>query len=281
MTHLPAGPGAEIDTIIAHWQHQTRATSTAARIDELARRFATRLTATGVASLHDADLADCENFVWAPTRRGQPPAMHTVHLRRTVVRAIYRTLVELDPTRTDPTRQLDLPAKPAGGTRPLTDNEITLVRTTALTHPHQPARVAVTVALAEATATTGELHQICWEHLDLTTGTVELPGADPVTARTGTLTRWGHGVLTTHHADGFVIERRTPFRDPHSGQAAMSNLLARLLNDAGIHDPAVKPSSIRLWGARQHLTTSGIEAAARALGYDSLDRAATTLHHHW
>jgi len=276
------GPVAEVDAVIAYWSTGTRPAGTATRIDELARRFAARLAATGIGSIRDAGSIDCEQFVWASTRRGKSPSLHTVHLRRTVLRAIYRTLHALDDTITDPTQHLGLPGKPAMATRPLTDSEIVQLRTTALSRTRRPWRAAAAVALAEATATTGELHQIRWDHLDLTEGSIMLPGADPIRPRTTTLTNWGRGVLTQHAPGvGHVIGRRVEFADGHVAQAAMSSLLARLLNEAGLRDDSVKPSSIRLWAGRQHLNADGIEAAARALGLDSLDRTATALDHRW
>lgn len=77
-------------------------------------------------------------------------------------------------------------------------------------------------------------------------------------------------------------------RGPHSvgttayaAQPAMSSALSRLISSAGVTDPQVRPSSIRLWGGANTLAASGIEAAARALGIDSLDATAAALGHDW
>ena len=66
-----------------------------------------------------------------------------------------------------------------------------------------------------------------------------------------------------------------------TAQAATANLIIKLLGTAGIREPGVTPTSIRLWGAAQHLNTYGIEAAARVLGVDSLESAAAALGYHW
>jgi len=281
-----SSPTAATAVVIQAWKATSTSDATFTRLSELAKRFATRLTVTGVASLSDVTVEDCENFVWAPTRRGVAPSRHTVHLRRTAVRALYREAQQFDPDLADPSVTLRLPPKPGNNTRPLTDRELILVRTAALARPRQPLRAAATVAFAEATATTSEVPPITIADINLHTKTVTLPGADPVQPRTGTLTDWGVGVLTRYlttiicNPDDLVFARINNSPNSHVAQAAMSNLLARLLHEAGIHDPLTKPASIRLWGGRQQLH-HGIEAATRSLGLDSLDRAANALGHHW
>lgn len=285
LRHLPS-PVAQVEHLTATW---TATPSTRQRMGDLMRRFALRLASTGVVSLYDATSVDCDGFVWAVTKRSQQPAMHTVHLRRSALRTLYRLLRDVDPTAPNPTLDVALPAKPTLATRPVTDNELDLIRTTALGRPRTGLRSAAVVALAEATATTGEIPHIHWPQLDLDTGIVQLPGANPVAARTGTLTPWGIGVLRRHQQhlptksmlEGPVADRHTTNTDTHVAQAAITNLLAGIITAAGLDDPTLKPASIRLWAAQQHLHHSGIEAATRALGWDSLDRAADALDHQW
>ena len=126
--------------------------STVNRMGDLAMRFARRLAAAGVASLLDADLSDCEGFVWATTRRRQTPALATIHLRRTTLRTLYRTLEALGTEVLDPRSTLELPPKSRRGTRALSDDEMTLLRTTALGRRRQSLRAAALVALIESTA---------------------------------------------------------------------------------------------------------------------------------
>jgi site-specific recombinase XerD len=93
------------------WTRQPLADSTLQRLAGLITRFASRLVATGVASLLDATLADCEGFVWARTKRNAAPSMHTVHLRRTAVHGLFQALHQLEPTIVDPTNSLELPPR--------------------------------------------------------------------------------------------------------------------------------------------------------------------------
>lgn len=269
------------------WAGGAIAASTQARLGTLLERFVFRLAATGVTSVLDASPEDCDAFLWAPTRRNAPPSVHTVHLRRTALRGLYRALRELDPSVVDPTRDLDLPEKVSLRARALTDGEITLVRTAALGRHRQPMRAAATIALAEATATTGEIPQVRWGDVDLAAGTALLPGADPARPRAGRLTEWGVHVLGRSSSDmapppgDLVIPRRSGPPESHAAQAATANRITKLLAAAGLVGADVRPNSIRLWAATSTLTAAGIEAAARALGIDSLDAAAGALAYRW
>lgn len=214
--------------------------------------------------------------------------MHTVHLRRTALRDLYRVLAGLDPTIVDPTARMGLPAKAGPGTRALTDEEIGLVRTAAIGRAHQPLRAAATIGLAEATGTTGEIPNIGWEQVDLDSGAVWLPGATPIRPRSGYLTGWGRGVLRRWHDNcpdhgpvGPVLPRRVGASRGHSAQAQTANYISGLLRSAGVQGSGVRPGSIRLWAARTVLETAGVEAAARALGIGSLDAAARALGYQW
>jgi integrase/recombinase XerC len=283
-----AGSGAVAETKVALlvWATFEPAASTLRRLGDLALRFAARLDATGVGSLLNATADDCDGFVWAPTRRNRPPSMHTVHLRRTALRGLYRAVRLLDPTVTDPTVTLALPSKGEQRARPVTTGELVLIRTAALGRPRQPLRAAVVIALAETGATTGEIPQLTWNDIDLDTGDVALPGAPPVQPRSGVLTDWGAGVLqrwaTSHpNPSGLIVTRRNAGSLGHTAQAGIVNSIGQTITAAGITDPQVRPGSIRLWAARQRLDQAGIEAAARLLGVDSLDAAATALDHQW
>ncbi|WP_334145090.1 hypothetical protein, partial [Rhabdothermincola sp.] len=284
---LGAGPSAEIDAVIAAWEREPLTDATRRRLGELARRFAARLDATGVASITDATREDCEGFVWAPTRRRTPPSLHTVHLRRTALRAIYRTVTTLAPGTVDPSAGVDLPAKTGRRPRPLTDDELDRLRIAALGRTQQPLRAAAVIALAEASATSGEIPCIRWADVDLTASTVALPGADPIKARTGVLTDWGTAVLgrwqraCLPEPDHPVVTRRPSAATGHSAQAATANQLTRLLRSAGLDHRDIRPGSVRLWAAATALRRGGIEAAARTLGIDSLDAAADALDHRW
>ncbi len=277
------GVEAELYVALGLWSEESLSTSTLERLAGLITRFANRLVATGVESLLDACLADCEGFVWAPTKRNTAPSMHTVHLRRTALRGLFRALRQLEPDFVDPTTHLDLPTKGDPRARPLTDDELTSLRIAALGRVRSSNRAALALALAESTATTGEIPQVRWRDVDLAAGTVALPGVTPVRARMGALSPWGRGVLkrvrneTSPPTDDFVVSRRG-YGDSHSGQAAMANLLAKLLDSAGLVGSDVRPTSIRLWAGATVLDTRGVEAAAAALGITSLDATLRSLH---
>jgi integrase/recombinase XerC len=282
-----SGPVAEVEVVVEAWADEPLAESTRARLGDLARRFATRLAATGVASLTEATPADADGYLWAPTRRNAPPSLHTVHLRRTTLRAVYRTLTRFQPGVTDPTHELDLPARVAERPRALTRDEVALVRTAALGRTRQPLRAATAVALAEAAATTGEIPRIRWADLDIPSGAVSLPGASPTRARTNWLTVWGQGVLARRQQEldpqptHTVVPHRSGLPTDHAAQAATANQLTKILRASGLDDPRIRPGSIRLWAATTVLHDRGIEAAARTLGIDSLDAAADTLEYRW
>ena len=277
------GLRAELAVVREIWSQQPRSRSTKERLGGLIERFASRLVATGVASLLDARRVDCESFIWARTRRNTVPALATVHLRRSALSGLFAVLCELEPGFVDPTVDVALPAKTTRRVRPLTDAEMTSAHVAALGRVRSSRRAVLSVALAEATATTGEIPQVRWRDLDLAAGTVQLLGASPVRARRGQLSSWGvrvlRRVLDEEHPDGgdFVVERRHDYGDAHSAQAAVANLLTKVLITAGLTAPGIRPTSIRLWGARQVLVRSGIEAAAAALGITSLDAARNAL----
>jgi integrase/recombinase XerC len=280
-------PAAELRVVLWAWLHDPALEpATVARMGTLAARFAQRLVSQQVRSLLDADPGACAAFVHARTRRGDLPSVHTRHLRRTTLRTLYRTLRHLGVDCGDPTLDLALPPKSMRAARPLDDDEIALVRTTALARRRDSTRAAAMVALCEAGATSGEVPQLRWADIDLDAGSVALPGVSRVRPRTGPLTDWGRAVLERLAGlatTAFVVHRSTHAPHSHNEQAAACRLLGRLLDDAGLgHEPDVRPSSIRYWAAHRQLTDRGsIEAAARLLGTTSLDIAADILDHHW
>lgn len=277
------GLDGELRVVLDVWSEVGRAPSTTERLTGLITRFVARLAATGVTSLLAVTLADCEGFVWARTRRNATPALHTVHLRRTALGGLFAVLRQLEPGFVDPTVDLTLPSKTQRRVRPLTDAEMTSVRVTALGRVRSTNRAVLAVALAEATATTGEIPQVRWCDVDLAAHSVHLLGASPVAPREGPLSAWGQRVMERvqrdedPHANDFVVARRGHYATPHDAQAAMANLLTKVLTAAGVTGSGVRPTSIRLWGARQVLLASGIEAAAAALGVASLDVARRAL----
>ena len=274
------GLAAELDVVAATWATRGLAVSTLNRLSWIASRFCMRLSATGVTSLLDVTPQDCEDFAWAPTKRRTPPTVSTVHLRRTALHGLFSVLRELEDGFADPSLGMELPPRGPLSTRPLDHDEIRLVRTAAAGRARHSGRATAAVALTEATATTSELARLRWCDVDLQRGTVTLPGAGLVRPRTGQLSAWGRAALTAQsegtdpHPPSWVVDRRVPYDGDHTAQAAMANLLGRVLAAAGLGGRGIKPTSIRLWGAARIRDRHGIEAAAGALGFTSLDATA-------
>ena len=262
--------------------------STVERLGRLIAQFATRQRQLGHTCLAEVTVDDVAAFLWARTRRGHPPAIATVHLRRTALRATARALTALGSPVDDPTAGLALPPKTRSDLRPLDDDEIAMVRIAAATKHRQQLTAMAAVALAEATATTGEIAQLCWRDLDLDQRTVSLPGLGRVHGRTGSLTVWGANALTRlDERIGEEPVRRIVYRGKapahtQAAQAAVVNRLARILTRAAITGHDVKPTSLRLWQPARALADGAtIEECARQLGHSSLDVTAAQLHYRW
>lgn len=274
----------ECRVVLWAWRHDpTAARLTADRLAELAARYATRLHRTGVHRFAHATAADAAAFIRAPTQRRTPPAVHTMHLRRTTVRSIHRTLYRLGAPTPDPTAHLELPSRWYRTQRPLTDTENHQLRTAVMTRRGNPPAGAILLALAEAGASTAELTLLRWSAV--TDTTVELPGGARILAREAALTEWGRAVIGTARAtndvepDALVLPGSTRPPGSHPAQAAMTNRLRQLLRTAQLdRHTDVGPRSIRLWAARTAYRRSGrVEDAAGVLGMRSLDATAAAI----
>lgn len=266
------------------WRHDPRqAPLTAARMAELAARYAARLENLGVDSLRSATPADAAGFVRARTRKGSPPSVHTMHLRRTTLRSIYRTLHELGSPCGDPTVFLELPSRWFRAVRPLTDAEIHQLRTAVMSRRGDPPAGALVLALAETGASTVELTALRWS--DIAADVVALPGGRRILPRTAALTYWGAAIINGYRAThqvgvtSLVVSGSTMPPRSQPAQAAMANRLRHLLRTAGLHtDPSLGPRSIRLWAAAHRYQMTGrIEDAAHVLGIRSLDACAAAI----
>ncbi len=263
--------------------------STAERIGPTIARFAARQRTLGRARLAEATADDVVGFLWGRTARGVDPAIATVHLRRTALRILIRTLEALGEQLPDPTAGIVLPARTRVALRALDDDELGLVRIGATGKTRARLLTMATLALAEATATTGEIALLRRRDLDLDHSQVHLPGTGLVGPRTGTLTRWGTAALerfvaAVNHSDGYapLVYRGAAAPGSQPSQAAIVNRLSRLLVVAGLDAVDVRPTSIRLWAPARALATGGrIEQAANQLGMHSLDVAAAQLGHCW
>lgn len=287
-SNMNAGPGptpaTAVRVAVDSWSVEEFMDSTIERMSEVAERFARRVAARP--TIGDVTTDDCEAFIHAATRTGEPPSLATLHFRRTTLRALYRSLRYHDITDLDPTLDLELPAKSTRRTRPLTDDEINLLRLCALGRSTTNFRSALALALAEATATTREIPLVTTSDIDLTDMTIRLPGGARVEPRTSTLTTWGAGVLQRHLAAAPDARHLIPVRGDAQrlpAQAGTCNLLATLLDTAGLRtEPDVRPGSIRAWAGATTLRSTGrIDAAASRLGLRSLDATADLIGYDW
>ena len=121
--------------------------------------------------------------------------------------------------------------------------------------------------------------------IDLDAATVTFGGSAPRTnalddwsART--VERWWKCLPEQPEPDELVCLTRRLTVD--NGARSIGTQLGNVLQEAGIrHRPGVSAGSIRLTGARHVFEQHGIEAAARFLGAESLDRTAEALRHCW
>ncbi|TMU92882.1 integrase [Streptomyces sp. DASNCL29] len=264
----------------------------------LLKRFERYAQLRGAAVLDDVTQDLAEDFITAPgrSRHGHVSnsAAATMRLRRSVVRAAYRTLRELKLSDTDPTRYIDLPRRAVGDVRPLTEDETIDLRHHA-SFVTRPSRHGAAAALALAGGHSGEIGHIRVRDLDVQNRRVWMHGSTKTDPRWCPLDNWGFDILVNRAR--FVSARqlrpdsapraRLAVSDRHASDAALQArvcvALRDLLTRIGLADEAdVKPSSVTAWaGVETFERTGRIEEAARLLGLRSLDRAAAVIGHAW
>ncbi|MFJ4964305.1 hypothetical protein ACIP6P_17940 [Streptomyces sp. NPDC088729] len=261
----------------------------------LLRRYTRYATLRGVLVVGDADEAITEDFVNAQgrSRHGHvsESAPATRILRRSVVRAAFRTLRELGLSDQDPTRDVELPTRTCEGVRALSEDEAVLLRHHAA-FVTRPTRHAAAAALALAGGHSGEIGHVTVADLDLEGSRVWMHGAAKYDSRWCPLDAWGRHVLRERAArvtaqDAEATTARlavsaVPGSDA-SLQARSCVALGDLLRRIGLGtDPHVKPASVTARAAVEAFQSKGrIEAAARRLGLRSLDRAAAVAGYAW
>ncbi len=262
----------------------------------LAQRFIRYTAASGAASLGEVDRRIAEGFITArgKSRHGDvsDSALATQHLRRTVLRTLFRTARGLGLVETDPTMDIRLPPKTGQAARPLTDDEMQLVRRYAESRIHRTRHAAV-VALADAGAHTGEIGHIALADLDLEHARVWVHGSTKTNPRWRPLDSWQVHVLSERAA--LLRSRHRDLADGDislatSGRGTDAQLQARVcvaLNDvmtrAGLGDEAdLRPASVTTHRAASvYAETGRIEDVAVCLGLASLDRAAAVIGYDW
>jgi integrase/recombinase XerC len=239
----------------------------------------------GLDGLDQVTRSIARSFVTAPTSAGEPPSTSTMHWRRTALRLLFRAARRHGLVDGDPTLDLDLPPRSSLGTRPLTDDEITLCRSVAQWSLAGSRRAAVW-ALAEATCRSSELPNITGDDIDLDLGRVWIAGGKATQPRTGQLTDWGLVQVRARLDEldvpslPLVYSGRSP---AGAGQVSGAAALVDVLTRAGLHrEPDVRPGSVAAWAGRRVLEKTGrIDCAARALGVQSLDRSARIVAWDW
>jgi len=276
-----------ISQVTDQWRNEDdRTDQTVQRMSEIADRFATRLTVTGVFDLFQAGPDHCEQFINAPTRTGDYPSIGTRHFRRVTLRALFRTIRTDGADIGDPTLDIELPPRSPFATRPLTIDEVLLCRTASFVTRSSDLRRPAAWALAEATASTSEIPHI--RGIDVKQLIVSLPGSSRTLPRRFSLTMWGQAIIERRIAE--LGDKNLPLTYDGDGtpgevspQAASCKLIAAILNTAGLgREPDVRPASVRYWRARAvYDMKRDLTGAARVLGMTSLDRAADAIGLAW
>lgn len=290
---LVAGWGA----VRACWrQERLLAEASVARMEEIGARFVHRLQAAGLSDWRQVDETACRGFITARTRSGTDPRPGTQHLRRSTVRAVFRSLRQLRLVVGDPTLDLRLPARSALTFRPLTDDEVVLCRASSRLGVSGGRSLlrATAWALGEATATSSEIGAVRLGDLDdpYAPRRVWFPGSRRRNPREGRLSEWGRLVLARHASaltaagagpDQLLAYTGAGPAGAYLAQASVCTGLTRVMALAGLReDPGVRPGSLRGWaGRRLYEDGLGLEEVTRRLGATSLDAAATEIGLSW
>ncbi|MFD0367742.1 hypothetical protein [Streptomyces sp. NPDC127114] len=293
---------ATVGQVLAEWQglvtRGEMSEQTLSRFGQLLHRFEAFATVHGAPLLSDLDTALTTQFVDAQgrTRHGRvaPASLSTRHLRRSVLRMCFASAHRLGLADTDPTRDIDLPPRVTGETRPLDEAEAVELRAAA-EFTHHATRHAAAAALALAGGFSGEIGHVTPADLDLTGARVWMHGSTKTRPRWCPLDTWAAHVLAAraHH----VQAAAPPGHEPGCLKLAVSSrngsneqiqarvcvALRDLVNRIGLGaDSTVRPASITAYAGWETFTrTRHIEAAARHLGMNSLDSTAALIGHDW
>jgi site-specific recombinase XerD len=274
-----------VDAVVSWMADVGYSTSTVAVTAEGLDRFVQFAAAHGVTDLGGVSDGLCAGFFSAAGTGGGRPSVPTMHHRRSVLRVFFRVLHSVDPTVVDPTWALELPSRSVDARRPLSDDELDVLRAESLSTVAETRQPSI-VALAEAGAVTTEIAAITANNVDLSARVVALPGCFQARARVVPLTGWGATQLRRriNQLDGEVrplvyngADRR------HAGQASISTNLRRLFTRAGLTGECdLGLGSVRAWAGANAFRASGrIEDAANVMGCRNLDSAARLIGWHW
>jgi integrase len=265
-------------SLLLSTQTRQRFVSTANRFFSFSRR------GYGLEWLDEVTPEIVRAFVLAPLE-DREPCVATMHLRRAVVRFVFRQARDLGLVDHDPCVDLVLPPRSSLAARPLTDDEIAVCRSyslTSLTNTRTPAAWA----LAESTARTAEIPHIRVRDIDLSCQRVWLHGSRRTVERWAPLTPWGATQLkrSIDMLDGLDAPLVYAANgSAASGQASSCIAVSDTLVRAGLgRERDLRPVSVAAWAGRSLLDQTGrIDAVARLLGVRSLDRAARIVAWDW
>jgi integrase len=271
------------DALATSWD----STRQSQRVSGILERFASFTDAGfGVDTVESVSAEIAAAFVHSALPDGSDPSVSFLHLRRSALRLLFRSLRESGLAVGDPTLDLVLPPRSPLATRPLADDEIVLCRGHAL-WSLTDLRRASAWTLAEATCRSVEIAQIKVGDLDLDGGRVWIHGGRTTSARWGHLTEWG-AVQLRRHIETLRSDPATRVvyggsGDVGTGQVSASVAIGDVLTRAGLaSERDVRPASVAAWAGRRILVETGcIDEVARRLGISSLDRTARFVAFDW
>lgn len=299
---------AAVEAVLVDWVGQRDAGGIAVltfeRMAGMLRRFVVFAAATGVNEVADVDAALVQGFVDAPlggkaghpyVKRGQAPAPGTQAHRRAAIRLFFDTCRRLGLHDDDPTVGVGVPHQKRTQLTPLTPLEVGRLRkySQALqSDSRRPAALALILAGASVVETAWVTHT----DVDLTAGTVLLPGRGRrFTARVNTLGAWELAVIR-HRLDHLAKEFRRKGGVPEGWPLAFPRpadtypythlsptagmQITRLLAHAGME--STRPMAVSEYAANAvYALTGSIEQVAAFLGITSLDAARNLIDRGW
>ena len=287
MADRSAALGRILDSAIERIHSDTLlAPISAQRMERSLRSFGGFLVAgRGLDSLSNVRPAEAEAFIRAPDASGRGPAVPTMHHRRSALRLLFRLARVSGWASTDPTLDIELPARSSLPCRAFTNDEVALCRSWSVSTLRE-TRGPATWALAETGARTSELPHLLVSDVDLGSGRVWIHGSPRQVPRWGELTDWGREQVSRRVA-AVKAEAAHPLvyegRGGEAGQVSACIAIAATLRRAGLaSEPDVRPLSVAAWlGATLRRDGSPIEEIARRLGMRSLDRTARLIGWDW
>lgn len=221
-------------------------------------------------------------YLVAPVAGGAQPKARTVESRGSALGTLFRILRDVGLLDADPLLDVRPPPRRVTETvRPLTTAEVERCRAAApgtLVATREPAAWA----LMETGASTGEIGNVRHRDLSLEAAIVRV-GVDTRVERSIPLSAWAVTHLRRVHAspDEWVLVGS--FTSSHDSRRTRATEMVRVvMGRAGVWGPDVSARSITAWAGRQVFEQTGsIGAAARRLGFASLDATAALIGYRW